>query len=50
MKLLADSVGEWYTDRFSYRAGPVTPKIAVYRPVYHEMVNPAVKNLMCFQI
>jgi hypothetical protein len=41
VKLLAGSVGEWYIDRFSYRAGPVTPKIAVYRPVYREMVNPA---------
>jgi hypothetical protein len=26
-------VSEWYT-------GPVTPKIAVYRPVYREKVNP----------
>jgi hypothetical protein len=39
-RLLAGSVGEWYTDRFSYRAGPVTPKIAIYGPVYREMVNP----------
>jgi hypothetical protein len=38
-RLLSGLVSEWYTDRFSYRTGPVTPKIAVYRPVYREMVN-----------
>jgi hypothetical protein len=44
MKLSAGSVGEWYTDRFSYRAGPVTLKIVVYQPVYREMVNPDYHN------
>jgi hypothetical protein len=29
-RLLAGSVGEWYTGRFSYRAGLVTPKITIY--------------------
>jgi hypothetical protein len=37
-------VSEWYTGRFSYQTGPVTPKIAVYRPVYREKVNPANKS------
>jgi hypothetical protein len=39
-RLLSGSVSEWYTDRLSYQAGAVTPKIAAYRPVYREMVNP----------
>jgi hypothetical protein len=39
-RLLSGVVSEWYTGWFSYRTGPVTPKIAVYRPVYREKVNP----------
>jgi hypothetical protein len=39
-RLLSGVVSKWYTGRFSYRTGPVTPKIAVYRPVYREKVNP----------
>jgi hypothetical protein len=33
-------VREWYTGQFSYWAGPVTPKIAVYRPIWTGMGNP----------